>query len=129
MITVVSRWKLKNGVPPVLAEALREAAYGYEKAEPGTHLYFVNLGAPKPLGPDLQPAQPPNASIPANEQQEVVFIEKYPDAVAFAEHVNGEVFAEFRKKFLSHFHEHPDQPGWPMRETLFLEEQSGFARG
>ncbi len=79
-------------------------------------------------GLDLQPAQPPNAAIPANEQQEVVFIEKYPDAAAFAEHVNGEVFANFRAKFIQYFHEHPDQPGWPMRETLFLEEQSGFVR-
>lgn len=128
MITVISRWKLKAGVPPELLAALRAAAPAYEQAEPGTHLYFVNLAAPKPLGPDLQPANPPGAPIDPGTQSEIVFIEKYPDAAAFAAHVNGPVFQEFRTKYLPFFHEHPDQPGWPLRETLFLAEQSGFAR-
>ncbi len=126
MITVVSRWKLKHGVPLELATALREAAYNYEKSEPGTDLYFVNLSAPKPLGPDLHPAS--MAPINPADQQEVVFVEKYPDAEAFATHVNGPVFTEFRTRYLKFFQEDPNQPGWPKRETLFLAEQSGFSR-
>lgn len=126
MITVVSRWKLKGGAPPELAEALKEAAFNYEKAEPGTDLYFVNLAAPKPLGSDLQPADPP--PIDPEDQTEVVFVEKYPDAEAFAAHVNGPVFTEFRTRYLKYFQEDPNQPGWPERETLFLTEQSGFSR-
>lgn len=126
MITVVSRWKLKNGVPAELAAALKEAAFNYQEAEPGTDLYFVNLAAPKPLGPDLKPAA--TTPIAAEDQQEVVFVEKYTDAEAFAAHVNGPVFTEFRTRHLKFFQEDPNQPGWPKRETLFLEEQSGFAR-
>jgi len=126
MITVVSRWKLKNGVPPELATALKKAAFNYQKAEPGTDLYFVNLSASKPVGPDLQPSNP--IPIKPEDQQEVVFVEKYTDADAFAAHVNGPVFSEFRTRNLKFFQEDPNQPGWPRRETLFLEEQSGFAR-
>lgn len=126
MITVVSRWKLKDGVPSELATALKDAASNYQRAEPGTDLYFVNLSAPKPLGPDLQPSHP--APIEPDDQQEVVFVEKYTDADAFAAHVNGPVFTEFRTRYLKFFQEDPYQPGWPKRETLFLEEQSGFAR-
>lgn len=129
MITVVSRWKLKCGVPPELADALKLAAHKYEKAEPGTSLYFVNLAASKPLGPDLRPARPACNPVKPEDQSEVVFIEKYPDADAFAAHVNGPVFSTFRTRYLKHFLEDPEQPGWPKRETLFLEEQSGFARG
>ncbi len=128
MITVVSRWKLKNGVPPELAAALKEAAFNYEKTEPGTDLYFVNLAAPRPLGPDLKPADPAPKPVGAEAQTEVVFVEKYQDREAFATHVNGPAFTEFRTRYLKFFQEDPNQPGWPKRETLFLEEQSGFAR-
>lgn len=128
MITVVSRWKLKNGVPPELAAALKGAAFNYQKAEPGTALYFVNLAASRPLGPDLQPAEPVPSPVKPEDQSEVVFVEKYTDAKAFAAHVNGPEFTEFRTRYLKFFQEDPNQPGWPKRETLFLEEQSGFAQ-
>ena len=128
MITVVSRWKLKDGLPPELETALKQIAFDYEEAEPGTDLYFVNLAAPRPLGPDLQPAIPAAAGIDPSQQQEVVFVEKYADAEAFAAHVNGPVFTEFRKRYVRYFQEDPNQPGWPKRETLFLTEQSGFSR-
>jgi quinol monooxygenase YgiN len=128
MITVVSRWKLKAGVPEELAAALKEVAGHYEVAEPGTQVYCVNLSSVKPLGPDLQPADPAPASISSSDQAEVVFIEKYQDAEAFAAHVNGKPFNDFRTRYLRCFIEDPGQPGWPKRETLFLEEQSGYSR-
>ncbi|MFT6620256.1 MAG: quinol monooxygenase YgiN [Limisphaerales bacterium] len=128
MITVISRWKLKAGVPEELANALKEVASHYEEVEPGTLVYCVNLSTAKPLDPNLQPADPPPPAIPSADQTEVVFVENYRDAEAFAAHVNGEPVTEFRTRYLKHFIEAPDQPGWPKRETLLLEEQSGFSR-
>lgn len=128
MITLISKWKLRNGVPNALAAALRDVAATVQAEEPRTLVYSVHLSAPSPLGPDREPLDPPPNFLPCDQQTEVVFFEVYVDADAFAAHVNGPVFTAFRKANIQYFYEDPANPGWPNTETPFIERQSAFFR-
>ncbi len=124
MIVLISRWKLKNGCPADLVTTLESLADKVKAAEPDTLLYSVNLQARSPLN---QPSQLP-APIPGSQQTEVDFFEIYKDAQAFAHHINGPVFTQFREQNIQHFYEDPEKPGWPNTETVFLDKQSMFVR-
>lgn len=128
MITLISRWKLRNGCPPALATALRGVAAKVLAQEPGTLVYSVHLSDRPPLGHDHQPLDPPAKPLPRDQQTEVVFFEVYKDAAAFAAHVNGSAFAAFRKANLKYFYENPDNPGSPHTDTSFFDRQSAFFR-
>lgn len=128
MITLVSKWKLKNGAPQQLIENLKAVADKVKQSEPDTLMYLVNLPAPPPLGNNNQPQCPPPASIPPEQQKEVVFMEIYRDAEAFSRHINGPVFTAFRKANIQYFQESPANPGWPVTDTEFLARESAFIR-
>jgi quinol monooxygenase YgiN len=129
VITLISRWKLRNGCPPELLRALGALADAVHASEPGTLSYHVSLNARDPLGPDRRPASPLVAPIPADEQTEVVFAEAYRDAEAFADHLNGPAFAKFRTQHLGFFIEDPDRAGWPLTDTTFLTQEATSDRG
>lgn len=128
MITLISKWKLKNGVPPDILANLTAVASKVEQSEPGTLMYLVNLPALSPLDKNRQPQCPPPKPIPPAEQKEVVFMEIYRDAQAFSDHVNGPVFTAFRKANIQYFQEDPNSPGWPLTDTDFLGRESAFIR-
>jgi len=128
MITLISRWKLRNGCPPELHKALQMVAEQVKACEPGTLMYSVHLPALSPLDTSLQPHQPPLPFIAMEQQTEVVFVEIYKDADAFTRHVNGATFTRFRKRNIRHFYEDPVKPGWPVTITQFLDRQSAFIR-
>ncbi len=121
MITLVSRWKLRSGCPAVLASALEELGREVAAQEPGTWMYLVNLPARPPLDAGNHPRHPPPPHIEPVQQMEVVFLEVYEDARAFAAHVNGPVFTSFLRDHLQHFYEDPDKPGWPSTDTTFYD--------
>ncbi len=128
MISLISKWQLKNGCDEDLKHALDKLAKEVYEHEADTLRYEINLSALFPLNTQNEPAQPPVASIPLAEQQQVIFVEHYKNAKAFAEHMNGPVFTKFRNKYLCHFYEDPSQAGWPATDTIFLEYEAGFDR-
>jgi quinol monooxygenase YgiN len=128
MITLISKWKLRNGMPPELAEALRDVATIVQAQEPGTLVYSVHLSAASPLCADRNPLHPPPTGVPPELQTEVIFFEVYADADAFAAHVNGPIFTSFRTANIQYFYEDPANPGWPNTDTPFLERLAAFFR-
>ena len=128
MISLISVWNLKKGCPPELEEEIKILAGKVKKAEADTLMYEVNLQAPFPTDSNFNPLVPPPDPIPLNKQKNITFIEVYKNVEAFSKHVQGEVFTKFRVEFLKYFEEDPTQPGWPVTETTFLDEQSGFIR-
>jgi quinol monooxygenase YgiN len=128
MLTLISVWKLRDGCPAELAQALQDVAAKVREAEPRTLGYSVHLAAAAPLGPDRQVLVPPPPPVPGPDQSEVVFFEIYADARAFEEHVNGPVFTAFRQANLRFFHEDPANAGWPLTVNTYLDRQSGFFR-
>jgi len=128
MISLISKWKLKNGCPVELVEELKQLAHKVEESEEGTLMYIVNLQAASPLGTDSNPVVPGPAEIPPEKQTEVIFIEAYRDATAFNEHIKGQVFTEFKNKTLKYFQPDPESKDWPLTETEFLTRQSDFIR-
>ncbi|HEX5726781.1 MAG TPA: antibiotic biosynthesis monooxygenase family protein [Longimicrobiaceae bacterium] len=128
MVTLISRWKLRDGCPPELADTLRQLAAVVQAQEPGTLAYVVHLGAPDPLAADGAPRQPPAPPYAPAQQTEVVFVEMYRDAEAFSAHLAGDAFKGFVSRNLQHFYEDPETPGRPNAVTVFLERESAFIR-
>ena len=108
-IHLISIWPLKDGCTSELIETLKSMPDQIIKNEPGTLHYEVNIPSENPLDSDLK------------TQAEIVFIETYTDADAFKAHLHGPLFTEFRTKNLAYFHEDPDNPGWAITNTTFLE--------
>ncbi len=128
MISLISKWQLKNGCSEDLKRALDKLVKEVYEHEADTLRYEINLSALYPLNTQNEPAQPPVAIIPLVEQQQVIFVEHYKNTNAFATHMNGPVFTKFRKEYLGHFYEDPNEAGWPATETIFLEYELGFDR-
>ncbi len=128
MLTLISVWKLRDGCPGKLAEALQDMAAAVREAEPGTLCYSVHLAAAAPLGPDRHALVPQPPPVPGRDQNEVTFFEVYADARAFDAHVNGPTFTAFLQANLQFFQEDPAQAGWPLTVTTFLERRSAFFR-
>lgn len=128
MISLISKWQLRNGCPRALHDALRAVAEQVKKTEQDTWMYSVHLPGRPPLNGRRQPYDPPLAPISMQQQTEVVFFEIYKDANAFSAHVNGDVFTRFRTQNINYFYENPDNPGWPLTQTQFLERESAFIR-
>ena len=128
MVTLISKWKLKNGCPPELLTALQELAAQVRRDEPGTLLYLVNLEASDLLGPGGKPLKNPPPPVGGHEQTQVVFVEAYRDVEAFEQHVKGAAFAGFLQANLKHFYESPSSPGWPNSETLFYRREATVVR-
>lgn len=125
-VSLISRWKLKAGLDQKLLVVLRALAGRVEANEPDTLMYRVHLPVNYPLGDDGQPAQVP--PIPLSEQKEVVFVEVYRNAAAFATHTQGDVFKQFLSSTIDYFEPDPDRPGWPLTDTVFMSLMSGFER-
>lgn len=87
----------------------------------------MNLATSNPLDKNNHPLNPPPAPITDSNQSEIIFVEKYADAQAFADHVNGTVFTEFRKSTMHYFCP-STKPGWPVMHTTFLSAASEFRR-
>lgn len=104
MIALVSRWQLRNGCPEELGRALDHLREEVEQNEPGTLVFSIGSpGEGPPVGPppeyEVAELAPP-AAPPA--VQELVFIEVYTDAHAFAAHLRGS-FATFLDRHRHHF--------------------------
>ena len=127
MISLISRWKLRDGCAPELLDGIREAVADIEKGEPGTLLYSVHLPALNPLAAFDRPISS-KRTIPLAEQAEVVYFEIYEDADAFSAHVNGPAFRSFLDHYLHCFYTDPANPKMPLTETLFLDRQASFTR-
>jgi quinol monooxygenase YgiN len=121
MITLISRWKLKKGCNDELINALIELSAQVEQHEPNTITYNVHIGARNPLDPNALPLLPPAKSISGNQQNEIVFYERYANAKAFSDHVSGDIFNTFRTNFIHCFYQDPDKKGWPQTDNTFLE--------
>ena len=128
MVSLISRWQLKDGCPPELVTILHELADKVDLHEPGTLQYEVNMPVANPLDRSNKPLDPPSPPIPEKNQTEVVFVEKYVNAQAFADHIHGEVFTTFRKSTLQYFKPSDDTPEWPLTFTTFLDAASEFRR-
>lgn len=126
-ITLISRWKLRNGCPDELLVGIRAAVAAVRDAEPGTLAYTVHLGRPDPLDAAGDPIQPAPKTAESN-QSEVVFIECYADAEAFATHLAGPAFRSFRNAYLKYFYTDPTNPDMPLAETVFLTNGASFIR-
>lgn len=126
-ITLISRWKLRNGCGPELLTGLRAAVAAVQDTEPGTLAYTVHLGRPDPLDVAGDLIHPEPATAHGN-QSEVIFIECYADAAAFATHLQGSAFRSFKDTFLKHFYTDPVNPDMPLAETTFLTNEAYFVR-
>jgi quinol monooxygenase YgiN len=127
MITLFSRWKLKDGCSPELIAAVEDLKAAVQNREPGTLLFSINLPAPHPpVGPppDYAVSNDPDLSRTAL-QTELVFIEIYRDAEAFSEHLRGS-FRDFLNQYRDFFAT-PWQ-GHPRPETTYLNPRSMFVR-
>lgn len=127
MISLYSRWQLKEGYPPEFAEAVDRLVAAVRADEPGTLLYSVLLPAPHPpVGPppDYEISDDPDArgSVAPNE---LVFFEIYRDDEAFAAHLRG-ALSEFMTRYRDYFVT-PWQ-GHPRPETMLLEPRGLFVR-
>ncbi len=127
MISLISKWPLKDGCPDELKYQLEHLAEKV-KAEEGTLMYIVNLQARAPLDSYEKALKPQPEPIPHEQQVEVVFLEVYRNAQAFSDHVRGEVFNAFRIKTLKYFQPDPMSEGWPITKTEFLTRQSDFIK-
>lgn len=126
MIALVSRWKLKNGCPPELADAVRELTAAVREKESGTIVYSVSLPGPHPpIGPPPDYAYVEGIESTPVEAAELVFFEIYRDARAFSEHLRGPI-AEFMKSY-RHYFATPWQ-GHPRPEVQYLDPRALFVR-
>ncbi len=126
MIALVSRWKLKNGCPPELGNAVRELAAAVRAKEPGTLIYSVNLpGSHPPIGPPPDYAYVEGIESKPGDPTDLTFFEVYRDARAFSEHLRGPI-ADFMKNY-RHFFATPWQ-GHPRPEVTYLDPQALFVR-
>lgn len=128
MISLTSKWMLKNGCPEELYQELAGLADTVKAAEPDTLMYMVHLDAPQCLDEDNNPIEPPPQPIALPAQRSVTFFEAYKDEVAFSRHVNGPVFQGFLKNFGHYFEQDSSSPGWPVTENGLYQQVSGFAR-
>ena len=128
MITLISRWKLRNGCSPELALALTRLASAVEASEPQTLAYSAHLAARAPLAGDQVPLDPSPEPIALADQVEVVFFEVYADAQAFSDHVRGPAFQAFLDAHRDDFYSDPDNPQMPHATTTFYERESAFFR-
>lgn len=128
MITLISRWTLRDGCSPELAAVLEDLAAQVEAAEPRTLAYSVHLAAPSPLGGDQLPLVPQPSPIDLAQQTEVVFFEVYADAQAFSDHVRGPTFQAFLAAHRSAFYADPSNPDMPHADTTFYARESAFFR-
>ena len=126
MLALVSRWKLKDGCPPELAEAIQELTAAVRDREPGTLVYSVNLPAPHPpIGPPPDYAYVEGIDTPPVKAAELVFFEVYRDGQAFSEHLRGPI-ADFMKRF-RHYFATPWQ-GHPRPEVQYLDPRGLLVR-
>ncbi len=126
MLALVSRWKLKNGCPPELADGVQALIAAVREKEKGTLVYTVSLPAPHPpIGPppDYEYVEGIESQpVPATE---LVFFEVYRDPQAFSEHLRGPI-AEFMRDHRHHFAT-PWQ-GHPRPEVTYLDPQGVVVR-
>ena len=127
-ICLISKWKLKNGVSNGLLKDIEDLVEKVQESEKNTLMYRVNFKARTPLDSYDNVLESNPGDIPHDELTEVIFLEIYEDAQAFSDHVQGEVFNDFRKKTLEHFQPDPMKEGWPLTDTEFLSFQHGFVR-
>ncbi|MCM8535778.1 MAG: antibiotic biosynthesis monooxygenase [Lentisphaeraceae bacterium] len=120
MVSLISKWQLKDGCPKDLQKLLIDIAPKVKDSEDGTLMYSVHLTAKEPSDSA--------SSCDLEKQTEVTFFEIYKDAEAFTLHVNGPVFTTFRKESLQYFKEDPNNKGWPITQTEFLNIESQFIR-
>jgi quinol monooxygenase YgiN len=125
MITLISKWKLLKGCPSQLLVALKQLAEN-AKSESGALIYFVNLQAPNPLDSQGEPLSPPPPPIPLDRQEEVVFIESYETVEALSQHLQSKAFIAFLESNLQYFCQDPNNPGFPLTETEFLDRKFSF---
>jgi quinol monooxygenase YgiN len=126
MLALVSRWKLKNGCPPELAEAVQALVAAVREKEEGTLVYSVNLPGPHPpIGPPPDYAYVEGIPSQPAEATDLVFFEVYRDANAFSEHLRGAI-AVFMKEHRHHFAT-PWQ-GHPRPEVTYLDPQGLVVR-
>lgn len=127
MIALIARWKLRDGCPDELSRALESLRENVEKNEPGTLVFSV--GSPSdcpPIGPppDYGVVELGEQSPPAKEE-ELIFIEVYADAEAFAAHLRGD-FSTFLDRHRHHFAT-PWQ-GHPRPTTTWIDPRWVMAR-
>lgn len=126
-ITLISRWKLRNGCPDELLVGIRAAVATVRDSEPGTLAYTVHLGRADPLDAEGKPLSP-EPELADSDQSEIIFIECYADAEAFATHLAGPAFRAFKDAYLKYFYTDPTNPHMPLAETVFLTNDASFVR-
>ncbi|MCM8531930.1 MAG: antibiotic biosynthesis monooxygenase [Lentisphaeraceae bacterium] len=128
MVSLISKWQLKDGCPDSLQKVLIDLAYKVESSEKGTLMYSVHLKTTEPSSTTESSSTTTGQCEHSPAQTEVTFFEIYKDAEAFNTHLNGPVFTKFRKDTLQYFKEDPKNAGWPKTETEFLKIESQFIR-
>ncbi len=115
MIRLVSKWKLKKGLPQELLHNLATATEHVQSQEACTLRYLIHM---EPQTTSEKPAHGSKPSlIPFEKQTDITFIETYSDAEAFDTHFVDSILNNFRKQNLKHFEEDPEQSGWPVNNT------------
>ena len=94
--------------------------------ESGVRMYLVNLPAPNPLDSQGKPLSPPPPAMPLDKQEEVVFIESFVTFDALSQHLQSEAFRTFLKSNLQYFQQAPNNPGYPLTDTEFLDRKCSF---
>lgn len=128
MIVLVSTWKLADGCPHELKEALDDLISEVKRHEPGTLMYTVSLRTfPPPIGPPPDYTVFHSHSLPdlPDKPTEIVFFEMYRDSEAFGKHLKGP-FMSFVAKYREYF-QTPYQ-GQVRPETIYLDLNGGFTR-
>lgn len=126
-ITLISRWKLRNGCAAELLAGIRAAVAAVYDNEPGTLAYTVHLSRPDPLDGAGNPIHPVPETA-HGDQSELIFVECYADAEAFAAHLAGPSFQTFKDAYLQYFYTDPLNPDMPLADTTFLTNGASFIR-
>jgi quinol monooxygenase YgiN len=91
MITIIAKWSILEGKQKEALAALAILAQEVKEKEPFVPMYTINT---------------PNfklTSFPTPPPTEVIFVSAFDDFAAFEKHLNGPVFQDWLKKYISLF--------------------------
>lgn len=139
MISLYSNWWIKPGKEKKVIPLLHKLAKKVKDKEPGTLMYTVHTTinqsprrSNKP--PKKRGKRQPSAyfkSEPLTRPGVITFVETYASWNAFNDHVNGDIFQGFLKKYSHLFVQAETEKGKapsPFIQVVFLDREAGFIR-
>ena len=113
MISIVTKWWIKQGCEEKAKAALADLAKQTEEQEPFTVMYLIHTSIVE-------------GSLPSPAPNEVIFVGTWPDREAFDKHLVGPVFQNWLAKHIDNFIVNNDGSLYVNAE--FVDRFAGFIR-